>query len=244
MKKASFQFFISLLIVSLNGCGLIAIDSPGTPEIAATWKCGDDIEYGGINYKTVWIDAEGGNNLELRGQCWMAENLKFNKMPKVEPCCEGKGDGLNERFAYTWLEITASDGICPEGWHVSTDNDWLTLELALGMSNDQLFSEDVGSGNYGNRGKSDSDLNSLRTKLDALNFNLTYTGREIDMIENDSLCIRGSCHEAWFWTTTTEATGDKVIVRVIVHSRNKIKNGISRIARDKGEQICIRCVKN
>lgn len=38
---------------------------------------------------------------------------------------------------YNYYAVTDSRNLCPAGWHVSTDNDWKSLEISLGMSQDQ-----------------------------------------------------------------------------------------------------------
>ena len=37
---------------------------------------------------------------------------------------------------YNWY--AAVDEVCPEGWHVASENDWQELELYLGMSEDEI----------------------------------------------------------------------------------------------------------
>jgi uncharacterized protein (TIGR02145 family) len=35
---------------------------------------------------------------------------------------------------YNWYAVDDIRGLCPTGWHVSTDEEWMTLEMELGMS--------------------------------------------------------------------------------------------------------------
>jgi len=35
---------------------------------------------------------------------------------------------------YNWYAVDDARGLCPSGWHVPTDGEWMTLEMALGMS--------------------------------------------------------------------------------------------------------------
>ena len=35
---------------------------------------------------------------------------------------------------YNWYAVNDSRGLCPTGWHVPTDEEWMTLEMELGMS--------------------------------------------------------------------------------------------------------------
>jgi uncharacterized protein (TIGR02145 family) len=39
---------------------------------------------------------------------------------------------------YNWYAAVDSQGICPEGWHVPSDQEWMELEKHLGMKTDEL----------------------------------------------------------------------------------------------------------
>ena len=38
---------------------------------------------------------------------------------------------------YNWYAVDDARGLCPSGWHVPTDGEWMTMEMALGMSEAQ-----------------------------------------------------------------------------------------------------------
>ena len=114
--------------------------------------CGDTWNYQGYDYETVLIGE----------QCWFAENLRAQAF--------GNGDAIpSTGNADDWLELSAFgapalwdvevDGpsvlynwhtvndvrpVCPAGWRVPTDGDWLELagvreeELAV-ASNARIF---------------------------------------------------------------------------------------------------------
>ena len=35
---------------------------------------------------------------------------------------------------YNWYAVDDARGLCPSGWHVPTDGEFMTLEMELGMS--------------------------------------------------------------------------------------------------------------
>jgi len=100
----------------------------------------DTILYGGQVYHTV----------EIGFQCWFKENLNIGQMidgtqdamdnDTIEKYCY-ENDTINcDNYGglYQWPEamqyesIEGSQGICPEGWHIATENDWVKLALNNG----------------------------------------------------------------------------------------------------------------
>jgi uncharacterized protein (TIGR02145 family) len=41
---------------------------------------------------------------------------------------------------YNWYAVNDSRGLCPSGYHVPSDGEWMTLEMALGMTSSQVNS--------------------------------------------------------------------------------------------------------
>ena len=41
---------------------------------------------------------------------------------------------------YNWYAVDDARGLCPSGWHVPTDGEYMTLEMALGMSESEANS--------------------------------------------------------------------------------------------------------
>jgi len=52
-------------------------------------------------------------------------------------------------FLYNWYAVEDSRNIAPDGWHVSTDDDWKTLEIYLGMSQSEADTTDYRGTNEG-----------------------------------------------------------------------------------------------
>jgi uncharacterized protein (TIGR02145 family) len=100
------------------------------------------------------LDARDGtyySTIELGGKCWMAENLNYGTM--VNGLVEQSDNGMVEKYCYhneaylcnntygalyQWNEMMqysqseGARGICPENWHIPSDNDWNTLINATG----------------------------------------------------------------------------------------------------------------
>jgi uncharacterized protein (TIGR02145 family) len=124
------------------------------------YSCSSDtenssLEYGGRKYRTVILGS----------QHWMAENLNF-EVPGSR--CYGDNPancGIYGRL-YNWstamaLPYSCSNifcanqistphrGICPEGWHIPTNEEWSTLySFANNASNTSSSYENVASGKH------------------------------------------------------------------------------------------------
>lgn len=100
--------------------------------------------------KGTFIDDRDGHEykwVKIGDQIWMAENLAYTPFvcsPNSD--CgiyvyDYSGEGAygknytNYGVLYDWH--TAQE-VCPEGWHLPTDEEWMTLELFLGMEFDDL----------------------------------------------------------------------------------------------------------
>ena len=126
----------------------------------APWLCGDPLEYQGYDYETVQIGeqcwfaenlrAENYRNGDaipagLTGSEWVSTNSGAVAVygEGSGPCNNYSldGDACDEAWSlneygrlYNWYAVDDSRGLCPSGWHVPTDENWMTMEMALGMS--------------------------------------------------------------------------------------------------------------
>jgi len=107
------------------------------------FMCGDNINHEGYNYSTV----------QIGDQCWFSENCRY--LPVVSPSIEAnstdpyyyvygyEGTDVEEAKStdnyaiygvlYNWPAVM-TEGVCPSGWHIPTDLEWQTMEMALGLS--------------------------------------------------------------------------------------------------------------
>lgn len=111
-------------------------------------------ERDGKVYNTIWIDEDGGNDLNKPGQCWMTDNLDVGI--QVDRLDSVMDDGVIQKFCfqnqdcekfggyYTYNESIDYDqdisskilegehvkGICPRGWHLPSEEEFNFLILA------------------------------------------------------------------------------------------------------------------
>lgn len=98
------------------------------------------------------IDGNIYRTVQIGTQVWMAENLKVTKFKNGDPIVKIIDDSKWEQISeagfcfydnnkqlaksygnlYNWHVINDARGICPEGWHVPTKDDWQKLSDYLG----------------------------------------------------------------------------------------------------------------
>lgn len=77
----------------------------------------------------------------------------------LEPCDEVANLAEYGRL-YNWYAVDDARGLCPSGWHVPSDMDFMTLEMELGMTSDQanLSANERGTDQAAQLKASDSDF--------------------------------------------------------------------------------------
>ena len=163
----------------------------------------------GKTYKTVKIGA----------QIWMAENLAF--LPNVSPPSNGSrtnpvyyvsgysGTSISEAKAidnYTTYGVLynwpAAKTACPSGWHLSSDEEWKTLEMYLGMSQSQADAEYDRGTDEGKKLKSTSGWLDGGNGTDEVGFSaLPGSSRDYD----GSFSPLG--YDGYWWTSTVAVSG-------------------------------------
>ncbi len=119
------------------------LDNPETNE-NYTFQFATNIPCPGI--PTVEYAGQVYNTIQIFSQCWLKENLNVGTMI---PLSQNMTDnGIMEKYCYDndidncstygglyiWDEMMqyttqlATQGICPTGWHVATDDEWSMLE--------------------------------------------------------------------------------------------------------------------
>jgi uncharacterized protein (TIGR02145 family) len=105
------------------------------------------VRFDGYDYPTVAIGA----------QCWFKENLRSDNYRNGDAI---PGNLTNDQWTsttsgaqavyenkpaslatygrlYNWHAVKDARGLCPSGFHVPSDGEWMTLEMALGMTSSQ-----------------------------------------------------------------------------------------------------------
>jgi uncharacterized protein (TIGR02145 family) len=106
---------------------------------------------------TVTFDDHTYALVGIGTQCWFAENLRSDSYLNGDPIpgnlsdaqWMSTGSGAQAVYntdpgslatygrLYNWYAVNDSRGLCPSGFHVPSDGEWMTLEMALGMTSSQ-----------------------------------------------------------------------------------------------------------
>jgi len=230
----------------MMGCTFLLISSCQKTEIKKEISGGlTDIE--GNVYSTVTIGS----------QVWMAENLKTSRFNDDSEIPEVKGFPEWTKLttpAYCWMsndEITYknlygalynwfavnSGKLCPTGWHVPSDGEFMALEETLGMSTDTVKIWDWRglSTQTGTKLKSTTGWSSGGDGTNTSGFSALPGGYRY--------AITGSFNNAgdlsYWWTSTEESTGMARYRRLDWNSKGVFRGAVN----EQGGKY-VRCVKD
>lgn len=145
--------------VFLNHC--VSLDTIRTHRLPAPEEqVSTDVTCGGI-----MIDNRDGKRyrtVKIGNQCWMADNLNFFV---TDSRCYDDNFGNCDRYGrlYNWQQAVGSweddiiRGVCPEGWHIPSRNEWIVFQQqATGQAmrsqlNDWLVKDEASLATNANR---------------------------------------------------------------------------------------------
>lgn len=198
-------------------------------------------------YRTIKdIDGNVYRIIKIGNQWWMAENLKVehyrngNAIPDITDqsswssltsgaYCSYNNDPENTMTygrLYNRYAVDDTIGLAPEGWHVSSDKDWLTLELFLG---------DVESA--GGKLKETGTLHWHGPNTAATN-SFKFSALPGGYREGKDGLYKDSGTSADFWCST-EHNSDSSWVRVLKHDTGEL----IRLNKNRANGLSVRCVR-
>ena len=234
--------FIITTSYSQNKC-------PGTESI---------IDYDGNIYNTVQIGIQcwmkenlktthysDGSEIELVEDETEWIGLSYDR----KAYCYYENDsvyGDNYGALYTWAASMNGEqgnnenpsgiqGICPNGWHLPSDNEWMELELYLGMSVELI---DTLGWRGNNEGKKLKDVQGWYGNGDGTNITgFTAKPAGVKAYYGTFLEIGKSVH---FWVATENET-QKANVRWLYYSNSGIARGWNEY---KNNGLSVRCIND
>lgn len=205
----------------------------------------------GNEYKTV----------KIGDQWWMAENLRVTKYKNgVDISYITNGDEWSHLatggysaynnntdnvfpygYLYNWFAVDDSRGICPEGWHVPSDQEWMELEIYLGMSKTEVDSFGWRGTDQGGKLKEAGTDHWMTPNTGATNETgfsaLPSGGRASDPIYRGAYFYFGIHTAIW---SSSEYSTEEGLFRVLEYDQSKIKRNYYL----KTNGFSVRCVGN
>lgn len=150
----------------------LADGEPGRKTVTAAAGSTADVSFALVAFpppefgSVMDIDGQTYRTIVIGTQRWMADNLRVAHFRNGDPIPEaateevwndawvvgtpawvyyGNDPSNGEAYGKLYNDFAVVDprGLCPAGWHVSTDAEWKTLETHLGMPQDEIDEDEM-----------------------------------------------------------------------------------------------------
>jgi len=219
---------------------------------------GESSGCGGVS--TVTYDGYTYALVAIGDQCWFAENLRNEHYANGDAIAgelneemwenaDLTNSGAQAIYAnnsshlatygrlYNWYAVDDARGLCPSGWHVPTDGEYMTLEMELGMPESKVNTEGTRGTNQGFQMKAAYGW----VEGDGSNssgFSALPGGVRIEYGDFYSLS-----YDCYFWTTSVDSTYDDqwqgVYRRLLEY-----EDDVERDYDEAGRGHSVRCVRD
>ena len=235
--------------ISTSGLGsqLLPGNATCANEYISVTGCGgqSSLTYEGRTYDLV----------EIGGQCWFADNLATDQYRNGDPILTGldnatwlnttsgayaiyNNDPVNDATygkLYNWYTTVDTRGLCPTGWHVPTDCEWMYLEVSLGMSGS--IQEAIGF-----RGTNEGGALKATTMWTSPNTGATNSSG-FTALPGGSSDVNGDFYEIGdegAWWSSSEYSSGGASVRILTYFSSSVHRGLN----GKQYGFSVRCVRD
>jgi len=204
------------------------------------------------------IDGNVYATVQIGDQCWMRENLRTTKYPDGSSVTQGGNNSsgtegfyydytipiaLKHRgYYYNW---TAANNVCPNGWHLPSDEEWNTMEKAVSGSDWQDSYANTTDYRGTHAGKLAHEAGWENSDVANAPGNVNYTERNASGFS--AVAAGGAYGElfpqsnkAYFWSSTPGSNNEGASCRVLYGD----KAGVERSYYGKFNGYSVRCVKD
>jgi uncharacterized protein (TIGR02145 family) len=174
--------------------------------------------------------------VSIGNQVWLAENLRF-ATDSGSWCWENDEAECPTRGRYyNW---DTAQRVAPPGWHLPSDEEWMRLEIALGLTRDQAAAE----------GDRAVENGVLAGKIKAVGaWPTEYEGNIVPVTNANGFSavpaglygLGEFSHDGYTGWWTSSGAGDEAWIRHLRFFDDKI----SRILNNKAHGFSVRCVKD
>ena len=190
----------------------------------------------------------------IGNQCWFTENLRNQHYSNGEEIqndltnseWEGALEGAygfsddtdfpaeEYGYLYNWYAVNDERGICPSGWHVPSDEEWMVLEVELGMDESDLYATESRGTDQGLQLKASVENSPSWDGTNSSGFTALPSGT---ILYNGNFVNPGST--AHYWTTSMNFLNFPIF-RQLSGGNDFIIRGPDYLQSGKG----VRCVKD
>ena len=187
-------------------------------------------------------DNQTYNWIKIGNQTWMAENLNYDAGDGS--ICYAEEEHNCEKYGrlYTW-EI-AKD-VCPDGWHLPSDNEWKKLEEHLGM-NSQILNKTKWRGKKaGLKLKADKGWENKGGGSNLSGFNALPGGfymsvpKKLRSVYDRFLLLNKI---AYYWTS--KSADNKIWTRALRHDKKGVNRSLYDTEKLNDLGLSVRCIKD
>lgn len=206
-----------------------------------------------LSFTTSIVDVEGNEytQITIGTQVWLKENLTTSKYKNgdaiLQPgadwgvlsttvggwCYYEDNSNLENPYGklYNWYAVADPRGICPTGWHIASDAEWVILEMFLG-----------GSAVAGGKLKEAGTAHWLTPNTGADNSSgfTGLPGGNRRGADNSIFETFGTMGRFW---TSSEVTPDAALGRDLVNSGPQVGSGVGN-QFNKRYGFSVRCIRN
>jgi uncharacterized protein (TIGR02145 family) len=207
--------------------------------------------------RTMW-DVEGNayRTIQIGNQWWLAENLNVSRyangdsIPEVQnpeewvalttgAWCFYDNDPRNgEKYGklYNWYAVNDPRGLAPDGWHVPTEEEWVELEVGLGMNPPVGDTEGWSGTTQGTRLKSSGGWEGNGNGTDSVGFSALpagFRGLEGSFYQMGNMTsFWSSSYDAWDYVWYRALAADQSGIRRKLGT--KMRGFSVRLVKDSG----------
>ena len=222
------------------------------------WQCGDPLEYQGSEYETVQIGEQCWLAENLRNENYangdaIPSSLSASEWGstssgavavygEVSPCQDNTPDidacdpvQSLERYGrlYNWYAVDDARGLCPGGWHIPSDGEWMAMEMALGMSEAEANETGLRGADQGTQMKTDYGWYAGGNGTNSSGFSGLPGGDR-----TDSGGFNNTGDYGYWWSSSP--SGTDAWFRILLHENENV----GRFSYDRRGGFSVRCIQN
>jgi uncharacterized protein (TIGR02145 family) len=212
---------------------------------------GEEKSFTALQLTGTFTDSRDGQTYEwvrIGDQVWMAENLNYDQNSYGNDWCYDNDQSNCDTYGrlYDWNAVMQGEGssnsnpssvqgVCPDGWHVPSDDEW--TELAEYISNDNGgYSQDGDDwNNVGNHLKATSGWGSSYNGADDYGFSGLPGGKRTSVGD-----YREIGYDGYWWSTK----GKYLTATAWLRSLNYNSEFFYRFNNSKDIGFSVRCIKD